>query len=370
MPDLPSVFAELAKRSAGMCLALLNMAQRAEELYQLFAHGEPIKRDGWRVGSACRTARKCSCSMCASPPSDGNRGKTSRWLLSARRGNGWTEILIATQVAEQSPPRLRLHRHRPCSDRPDLHRAGRLWRHEGGPRPLPEPCFLVAGLAGDELPAFGKPLWWDSVYRGDLLLRTWCLLCARRELTLPDEIDELVQAVYEEQVDIPGPLQERLDAEIENADGKVFAFKGQANMAIIGLPDDASWNDSARFVLYDDDEPGVHQTLKAKTRLGDDSVAAVPIFPEDTFDPQRQPDFAQARRLFLAPRICRAWGVVKKLNRSAFRRDGGSRHCCETATPGFLTRWVAGWKIVPCGWMRIWEWFMKRGKLNEPFQPD
>ncbi len=224
------------------------------------------------------------------------------------------KILIATQVAEQS---LDLDFDFIVTDLAPidliLQRAGRLWRHERGPRPLPEPCFLVAGLAGDEPPAFGKPLWWDSVYRGDLLLRTWCLLCARRELTLPDEIDELVQAVYEEQVDIPGPLQERLDAEIENADGKVFAFKGQANMAIIGLPDDASWNDSARFVLYDDDEPGVHQTLKAKTRLGDDSVAAVPIFPEDTFDPQRQPDFAQARRLFLRTANLSRVRMVKKL---------------------------------------------------------
>ena len=80
----------------------------------------------------------------------------------------------------------------------------------------------MAGLAGDEPPSFGKPLWWDSVYRGDLLLRTWCLLHARRKLTLPDEIDKLVQAVYEEQVEIPESLQERLEKAQEKADGEAW----------------------------------------------------------------------------------------------------------------------------------------------------
>lgn len=165
-------------------------------------------------------------------------------------------------------------------------------------------------------------MWWDSVYRGDLLLRTWCLLHARQELTLPDEIDKLVQAVYEEQVEIPESWQNRLEKAQEKADGEGLARKGQANMAILGLPGDASWNDPAHFVLYDEDEPGVHRSLAAKTRLGDDSVIAIPLFPEDDFDRDQQPDFAQAKRWFLrAVNLARGRGEKAPRDRRARRME-------------------------------------------------
>jgi CRISPR-associated endonuclease/helicase Cas3 len=151
------------------------------------------------------------------------------------------------------------------------------------------------------------------VYREDLLLRTWCLLHTRRELTLPDEIDTLVQVVYEEQVILPESLQARLEKAQEKADGEAFAHKVLAHQGIIGLPDDASWNDQARFILYDDDEPGVHRTLMARTRLGDDSVVAIPLFPEDGFTPEYQPDFTEAKRWFLRAVSVSRVGVVKTL---------------------------------------------------------
>ena len=132
------------------------------------------------------------------------------------------------------------------------------------------------------------------MYREDLLLRTWSLLRRRNNLNLPDEIDTLVQAVYEEQVDVPESLRERLEKAMETGDGEAFAKHGQANQAIIGLPDDASWNQPERFVLYDEDEPGVHRTLMAQTRLGEDSIIAIPLWPEDGFSPEATPDFAQS----------------------------------------------------------------------------
>ena len=94
---------------------------------------------------------------------------------------------------------------------------------------------------------------------------------------------------------------------------KPFAQKGQANQAIIGLPDDASWNDPARFVLYDEDEPGVHRTLMAQTRLGEDSVVTIPLLPQDGFRPEATPDFAQAKQWFLRAVSLSRKGVVKKL---------------------------------------------------------
>jgi CRISPR-associated endonuclease/helicase Cas3 len=173
----------------------------------------------------------------------------------------------------------------------------------------------VAGLAGDEPPSFGKPLWWGAVYREDILLRTWSLLRdgQRQDLTLPDEIDVLVQKVYEEQLDVPESLRERLGKALVAAEGEAIALTGQAHQAIIGLPDDASWNDPSRFVLYDEDAPGVHRTLMAQTRLGEDSVVAIPLWPEDGFHPEVTPDFTLAKSWFLRAVSLSRKGVVKKL---------------------------------------------------------
>jgi CRISPR-associated endonuclease/helicase Cas3 len=175
---------------------------------------------------------------------------------------------------------------------------------------------LVAGLAGDEPPSFGKPLWWGAVYqREDILLRTWSLLHTKQDLTLPDEIDTLVQAVYEEQVGVPASLQDRLDKSLMAGDGKAIAYTGQANQAIMGLPDDASWNDPARFVLYDEDEPGVHRTLMAQTRLGKDSVVAIPLWSDGGFGTETTPDFVQSKEWFLRAMSLSRKGVVRKLQR-------------------------------------------------------
>jgi CRISPR-associated endonuclease/helicase Cas3 len=179
------------------------------------------------------------------------------------------------------------------------------------------PVLLVAGLAGEEPPTFGKPLWWGSMYSEDLLLRTWCLLRhgQRCNLTFPDEIDTLVHAVYEEEVDIPEFLRERMEKALVIKDGAAIALKGQANRAIIGLPDDASWNQPERFILYDEDEPGVHRTVMAHTRLGEDAVVAVPLTSHDSFDPEEEPGFARAKELFLRSVSLSRKGVVKELKK-------------------------------------------------------
>ncbi len=65
----------------------------------------------------------------------------------------------------------------------------------------------------------------------------------------------------------------------EKADGEAFAHKGKPIRRFSACRATRSWNDPARFVLYDDDEPRVHQSLKAKTRLGDDSVHGDPVIP-------------------------------------------------------------------------------------------
>lgn len=322
LPDLVCIRAAMEEHLAegGMGLALVNTVQRAQDLYRLFPEGDPLEREGWRVGKKLADGTEVFL-FHARFPAERRQHREDRALeifgQSGRRKG--RKILIATQVVEQS---LDLDFDLIVTDLAPidllLQRAGRLWRHERGIQDranVSEPTLIVAGLAGDEPPSFDVPLWWGKVYRKDLLFRTWILLRdeQRQSLNLPEEIDDLVRAVYEEEVQIPEFLLERMDKALLEGEGEAISKRIQANQAIIGFPDDASWNDPARYVLYDEDEPGVHRTLMAQTRLGEDSVVAVPLFQEEGFHLETTPDFLQAKRWFLRAMTLSRNGVVKKL---------------------------------------------------------
>ncbi len=316
---LPDIHAALEEHlvNGGMGLALVNTVQRAQELYRFFPDGEPLEREGQRIGKRLSNGTEVFL-FHARFPADRRQKREEQVLETFGEGGNreGRKILIATQVAEQS---LDLDFDLIVTDLAPidlvLQRAGRLWRHTRKSRSVPKPILLVAGLAGDEPPSFGKPLWWGAVYREDILLRTWSLLHARQRLTLPDDIDALVQAVYEEEVDVPESMRDRLERAFVSEDGEAIARTGQAHQAIIGLPDDESWNDPARFVLYDEDEPGVHRTLMARTRLGEDSVVVIPLWPEDGFRPEATPEFVRAKQWFLRAVSLSRKGVAKKLQK-------------------------------------------------------
>jgi CRISPR-associated endonuclease/helicase Cas3 len=316
LPDMRSAVEEHLA-NGGMGLALVNTVQRAQELYQLFPAGEPLEREGQRVGKRLSDGTEVFL-FHARFPADRRQKREDQALetFGADAVRTGRKILIATQVAEQS---LDLDFDLIATDLAPidlvLQRAGRLWRHTRASRPVSEPTLLVAGLVGDEPPSFAKPLWWSTVYREDVLLRTWGLLRAKEQLMLPDEIDTLVQAVYEEQVDVPKSLQDRLEKSMIDSDGKLIAHTGQANQAIIGLPDDASWNDPARFVLYDEDHPDVHRTLMAHTRIGEDSVVAIPLWQEDGLITEIAPEFVQCKAWFLRGVSLTRKGMVKKFKK-------------------------------------------------------
>ena len=317
--DLPEIRLALDQHLAGggMGLALVNTVKRAQELFLLYGAGEPLVRDGQLVGKRLADGTEVYL-FHARFPAD-QRQKCEDQCLegfgpkSLRAGR---KILVATQVAEQS---LDLDFDLIVTDLAPidllLQRAGRLWRHAGRKgRPVPQPVLVVAGLAGETPIAFGKPLWWSAVYREDILLRTWFLLHDRQTLTLPDEIDLLVQAVYEDAVPLPDSAQQRIERALLSGEGEAFAQKIQANRAIIGLPGDASWNQPETYVLYDEDGPGLHRTLMAQTRLGDASLTAIPLRP-DEWDLAAVPSLDQARRWYLRAVSISRKGVVQSLQK-------------------------------------------------------
>lgn len=318
--DLASMYSLLKGylENGGLGLALVNTVQRAQDLYRLFPEGERLEFEGQYVGKRLSNGTEVYL-FHARFPADRRQKREENALdifgLSNSGKRSGCKILIATQVVEQS---LDLDFDIIATDLAPidllLQRAGRLWRHSRGLRPVPEPILAIAGLDGEEPPSFAKPLWWGAVYREDVLLRTWSLLHdeQRQRLSIPDEIDALVKAVYEEEVHVPEFLQERLAKALEAADGNSFALKGQADQAIIGLPDDASWNQSERFVLYDEDEPFVHRSLMAHTRIGDDSILAIPLFPDDEFRLDEVLDFERSKKWFMRAVSLSRKGVVRR----------------------------------------------------------
>ncbi len=236
--DLGAVRAALDSHltSHGSALALFNTVQRAQSLYALYSDGEPILRSGTQVGKRLPNGDEVLL-FHARYPADLRQAREEQVLetFGKKADRATRRILISTQVAEQS---LDLDFDLMMTDLAPidlvLQRAGRLWRHDRPDRPSREPILLIAGLDADEPPSFGRPLWWGSVYREDVLLRTWVLLRNRETISLPCEIDSLVSSVYEEEVPIPEALIPRLEAAIKEGEGEAYAQRLQALMATIG----------------------------------------------------------------------------------------------------------------------------------------
>jgi CRISPR-associated endonuclease/helicase Cas3 len=161
-----------------------------------------------------------------------------------------------------------------------------------------------------------------------------------------------VASVYEEAVEVEDSLVTRLERAMQDALGKEYAHVGQAHQAIIGLPDDASWKTSARFTLYDDDEPGVDRSLVAKTRLGENSVVVVPLYESDHFDPATTPDFAQAKGWFLRAMSLSRKGIVKRLQKQGVPKGWRQSALLRNAYPLRLDakfRWIEDPKVKLSG---------------------
>ena len=134
-----------------------------------------------------------------------------------------------------------------------------------------------------------------------------------QQLTLPDEIDDLVQAVYEERVDVPESLRERLDKAVMVGEGEAITKRGQANQAIMGLPDDASWNDPARFVLYDEDEPVCIEPSWRRPGSVKTQLSLFRYGRKTDSIPEAPPDFARAKQWFLRAVSLSRKGVINSL---------------------------------------------------------
>lgn len=300
---------------SGNALIVVNTVQRAQGVYKSFSEGSKILRNSFCIGKKLSDGTEVYLFHARFPANSRQEREDNALAIfgkNARRDG--RKILIGTQVTEQS---LDLDFDLMITDLAPidliLQRAGRLWRHPGVKRSLDKPELYIAGLT-PEICSFENPLWWNKVYREDLLIRTWNKLRNQKEIRLPDDIDCLVNDVYESNDDgLPAELLNSLEkAECEGA-GRQLAYRQQANMEFIGFPDDYSWNDTTRYAKADEDEPGLHKSLVAQTRLGEQSVVVVPVYLSKNIDLKVVPSMIEAKQAYLNSINIAKVGVVKTL---------------------------------------------------------
>lgn len=225
-------------------------------------------------------------------------------------------LLIATQVIEQS---LDLDFDLMVTELAPidllLQRAGRLHRHAGRTRPtaLQLPQLWVVSEEGEEggsVPCFGGS---EKVYDRYVLLRSRLALQGRDGVSLPDDLEPLIEQVYG---DFPLPVpdaqwQAELDRSLGALEEKRAEHRGHALRLLVKPPDydDDILQDFCQQL--EEDDPQVHPTLQALTRLGEPSVTVVCLYRTPTgysldregrrqVDLSAEPSLAEAKELLKA----------------------------------------------------------------------
>lgn len=283
-------------RNGGCAACIVNTVQRAQDLYRVLED----KIEGLEVHLF--HARY--------PMEERLRRERKVLELFGKNGEGRNPrrperaIVIATQVVEQS---LDLDFDVMISDLAPvdllLQRSGRLHRHTVNDRYRhghDVPRLLVAGLAFEGA-APNLSDGWDAVYDSWILLKTWWILENTvpdgvllnqegavldsvpeklvRVLRFPEDIDALVQRVYDDAMpdDLPAELLERFENARARFQKDDLEMRTAAKHAVIGNdPLGTDWENPKDQNLEEDDKK-IAGLGRALTRLGEDSIAVVPV---------------------------------------------------------------------------------------------
>lgn len=196
-------------------------------------------------------------------------------LLGPRAARPDRALVIGTQVLEQS---LDVDFDVLLSDLAPIdlviQRAGRLFRHDR-PNRAPNqstPRLFVAGPSTLDDDIFDEVA---GVYSRLIVRRSFEALRSIDRLVLPDDIEPLVERVYDET--LPEPGSDEYDAFLQHT-GEALVRSGLATEKLLASPSRSGDDDILRNVkvfLSEDDGAEVHERLRAETRLGPRSIDIV-----------------------------------------------------------------------------------------------
>jgi CRISPR-associated endonuclease/helicase Cas3 len=196
-----------------------------------------------------------------------------RWL--GRHGDDRPEraVVVGTQVLEQS---LDVDFDVLATDVAPidlvLQRAGRLHRHDRQrPDALTTPTLYIVHSPGPplEVPLQGVA----SVYEPAIMRKTLLTLASRNSVRVPTEIEPLVEAVYGD-----APTLQELAGQKKDLDDRRWRDEVDAKTRLIPRPTGPDDFLGDLEMPFDDDNPDLHEALRAKTRLGDPSADVVCLF--------------------------------------------------------------------------------------------
>jgi CRISPR-associated endonuclease/helicase Cas3 len=156
-----------------------------------------------------------------------------------------------------------------------LQRAGRLHRHERRLRPpgTGSPTLRIAVPPGDPSTCDLRSM--GAVYEPYVLRRSLLLLRDRREVSLPSEIETLVESVYGADPEaLAGPLR----SERERFEATRTEQERSAKDRVWPSPRVRDDPFADLHAWFEEDDPDVARVLRAETRLGDESVEVVCLF--------------------------------------------------------------------------------------------
>ena len=209
-------------------------------------------------------------------------------------------ILVSTQIIEQS---LDLDFDLMITDLAPadlvLQRAGRLHRHENiRPAQLTQPALWLRmpDIEAGGVPNFGAS---QKIYDLHILLRSYVAFKDRNSVHLPEDLPTIVEEVYGTEGTWPSPeLQQAADSAWADMQETMKEEESTAKGNLIRPPDDRAEPDE--FLEYfsrglEEDNPDIHRSLQALTRLTETSVQVVCLSESDSGALIVKPSPAQIR---------------------------------------------------------------------------
>jgi CRISPR-associated endonuclease/helicase Cas3 len=276
--DLPARLVQVLEH--GGCAAVIrNTVRQAQEAFNLLyevlgGHGIVIELLHARYPFEDRQSREMAVVERYGKAVDGHPDNENRPHRS---------VLVATQVIEQS---LDLDFDVMVSDMAPidllLQRAGRLHRHDRPDRPMKQADLWLVEPNQDDagVPDFGVSEW---VYERAVLLRTSLLLSCRSTLRLPEETEGLIEAVYgDDPHQMLAPRDAAWEAALDAADkaarSRATDHERRARQLTIGDPQGGPDPLTQFCQQLDEENPQVHTSLQAATRLTRPSVSVVLLY--------------------------------------------------------------------------------------------